>query len=176
MKPEITRTKEVDVVRGGGEPGKTVQEELHERREAVEQIRKDKEKPRDDFMLTGKGKASEHFDVTTNREFQERMTNQDGAPESVDSLSESAREKWLRTGELPEKKPNGKAAEKKAEPQAQEPVRPRLADFIKDGQTDNEGYEKALDRYEQEKAAFKGDWQFFTREEIDKEIFEWYRK
>jgi hypothetical protein len=161
---------------------KSIQEELHERREAIEADREKREKPRKDFMLGKGGKASDHFDVTTNREFQERMTNQDGAPESVDSLSESAREKWLRTGELPEKKPNGKATEKKAEPQAKQPERPKMADFRgEDGQVEFDKYEAALDRYEVDKSEFekqagqKNAEPQFTEEQLkdlDREIFD----
>lgn len=147
-------TKEVDVKRGGGEQGKSIQEELYERREAVEKHRQEQEKPRKDFLSGKAGKASDYFDVTTNRETVEKYVDQTGAPEEVENLSESAREKWLRTGELPEKKPNGKAAERKAEA-AKPPERPKLADYRdENGEVKHEDYEKALDKYEADKTAF----------------------
>jgi hypothetical protein len=150
-KPEIVTTKEIDVKRGGGEPTKSVQEEILERREAIEQIRKDREKPREEWQRTGKG-ASEQVELISNRETRERYANQDGAPVSTEDLTESAREKWLRTGDLPEKKANGKAKETVAE---KPPERPKLADYRNaEGQVDNERYEAALDRYEAEKTAF----------------------
>ena len=171
-------TKEVDVKRAG-EQGQSTKEQLDERRAAIEQDRQDREKSRRDFMLTGKGKASDHFELVTNRETVERYTNQDGAPQTTEELSESAREKWLRTGELPEKKPNGKAAEKKAEETqaAEPPTRPKFSDFRKDGEIDQEGYEAALDRYELERTEFqkrqaerKNAEETFTEEEIDKNL------
>jgi len=109
-------TKEITVTPRRLENEKSTQEELIERREAIEKDREAKEKPRKDFMLTGKGKASDHFDVTTNRDTVERYTDQTGAPQSTEELSESAREKWLRTGDLPAAKSNGRAKQQ-AEPQ-----------------------------------------------------------
>jgi hypothetical protein len=178
---EIVKEKQATFTPGG--KGASIQEELHERRAAIEQERKEREQPRKDFMLGKGGKASDHFELVTNRETVERFTNQDGAPQSVEELSESAREKWLRTGELPERRSNGKAAAKKEEPQAPKPPeRPKLADYRgEDGQIDNERYEQALDRYEADKTEFakqqaeqKNAAQ--PQGEIDKETFEEFKK
>jgi hypothetical protein len=135
----------------GEHGGKTTQQQLIERREAVEANRREREKPREDYLKTGKGKASDHFEVTTNRETVERFSNQDGAPKTFEDFTESEREKFLRDGELIPAKPEAKAAEKKAGG----PARPKLTDFVKDGAVDNDGYEKALDRYETDKSAFE---------------------
>jgi hypothetical protein len=156
--------KEVTIKPDSDPREKSIQEQRIERNEAMEADRVAREKPRTDYMLTGKGKASDHFELVTDRETVERYTNQDGAPQSVEELSESAREKWLRTGELPEKKSNGKPAEKKAEetdaakPEAlAKPERPKLADYRDEesGEIKQEDYEKALDKYEADKTAFE---------------------
>ena len=176
---ERVSVKEIDVKRGGGEPTKSVKEEITERRAAIEQHREEREKPRKDFMAGKGGKASDHFELVTNRETVEGYANQDGAPESAESLSESARERWLRTGELPEKKPNGKAAEKKEEAQAAKPPeRPKMADYKgENGQIKNDEYEAALDRYEADKTEFAKQQETKQNEsavdaQLDKEIFE----
>jgi hypothetical protein len=172
---ERTSVKEVTVKRGGGEPGKSIQEELYERREAVEDAREEREQPRKDFLAGKGGKASDHFDVTTNRETVEKYTSQDGAPETTENLSESAREHWLRTGELPEKKANGKAAKKEEPSAAKPPERPKLADFRDEanGQIDNERYEQALDKYEQDKTEFaKQQSEAQSKAVEDRELFE----
>jgi hypothetical protein len=171
---EIVKEKQATFTSGG--EGASVQEELHERREAIEQEREKRERPRKDFLATGKGKASDHFELVTNRETVEGFANQDGAPVSTEELSESAREHWLRTGELPEKKANGKAAAKKEEPPAAKPPeRPKMADYKgEDGQIDNDRYEQALDRYEQDKTEFAKQEAAKPKvdAQIDKEIFE----
>lgn len=149
-------SKEIDVKRGGGgEPKKSIGEQQNERLAAIRQDKKDREKPRRDFLAGKGGEGSDHFDIDSNADEIESFTGK-AVHEEVEDLSESAREKWLRTGELPEKKPNGKAAAKKEEPQAAKPPdRPKIADFQKDGQIDQEGYEAALDRYEADKSAFE---------------------
>jgi hypothetical protein len=118
------------------------------RDEAIEQLRESKQKPRKDFMLTGKGKASDFFDVETSKDTLARYTDQDGAPtKNLENMNESEREKFLRDGELP---PEKKAATKEQQT-AEKPARPKLADFkAADGSYDVEKYEQALDRYEQQ--------------------------
>lgn len=145
-------TKTIDVVRDKQDHGKRVAEEISERRAAIEKIREEKEKPRKDFLLTGKGDASEFFDVEN---FQPDIGEQ--AIKEFEEYSPSEREKFLRDGELIPAKAKEKAAEKKEEPQAAKPPeRPKLADYrdAESGEIKHEDYEKALDKYEADKTAF----------------------
>jgi len=106
-------SKEVTIKRDAGDDGVgSIKEQRDARLAGIEQDKKDKDKPRRDWMLTGKGKPPDDFELISNKATVERYTDQTDAPQSTEELSESAREKWLRTGELPEAKPNGKAAEK----------------------------------------------------------------
>lgn len=130
-------TKEITVERGRGEPQKSIQQETLERREAIEQGGKDREKPRDDFMRGKGGKASDFFDVETNREAVEKFTNQDGAPKPVEKLNESEREHWLRTGELPPAKEVKKTEEAAANKDGKEAD----AAASKEGEASKEGDE-----------------------------------
>jgi hypothetical protein len=147
-------TKEITVDTKAKPPSKSILEVANERREEMEAAHTAREKPRLDFLKSGKGNAKEFFDIDSNAAELEQFTGKQ-VHEEVEDLSESAREKWLRTGDVPDVKPNG-AAKKKAEQAAklEPPVRPQLADFRKDGEIDHEGYEAALDRYEQEKTTF----------------------
>ncbi len=175
-KPEVVKEKQVDDKIGSHGDGKlSIQEELTERREAIEKGRKEREQSREDFMLGKGGKASDHFEIVDNRETVERYVDQTGAPETTENLSESAREKWLRTGELPEKKADGKAAEKKEEQAAKSPERPKMADYRDgEGHIKTEEYEQALDRYEQDKTEFAKQQAAAPKidAQLDKEIFE----
>jgi len=169
-KPEIVEEKHVNFAPSKPE-AKSPQEQRIERNEAIEKIREEKEQPRKDFLLSGKGKASEFFDVTTNRAEVEAFTGKQTHKE-IEDLTESEREKFLRDGELIPAKPNGKAAET---PAAKPPERPKLADYRdENGEIKHEDYEKALDRYEAEKTAFEKQQAAAPKidAELDREAFE----
>jgi hypothetical protein len=108
---QVVHEKEASLV-PDSKAGKSTGEELRERRQAVEQEREKREQPRKDFLRGKGGKASDHFEIISNGETTERFSDQTGAPQSTEELSESARERWLRTGELPAK--DSKEAEKPA--------------------------------------------------------------
>jgi hypothetical protein len=166
-------TKEVDIKRGGGERGASIQQEIYERREAVEAHRRESEKPRADYLRTGKGDGKQFFDVETNLETIKRFTDQDGAPKPFEEYTESEREKFLRDGELipaKAKKKEDRVAtpEEVRAAEAQPPVRPKFADYTKDGQLDQEKYEKALDAYETAKSEFEKSQSAKQRDESQK--------
>lgn len=90
-------------------------------KDRVEHARKDdaaKKSPRTAFLKDGKGGggAKEHFDLTGNKEAFEDFTFQsEDRPKTMEEMTDSEREKFLKTGELPpakETKPGEKAAEK----------------------------------------------------------------
>jgi hypothetical protein len=168
-------TKTVDVKRQDLAPEKSIQEQVHERREAMEAQREESDKPRKDFLLTGKGNKDHDFFEVQN--YQPEVGEQ--PHKEVEEFSESEREKWLRTGDLPAAKPNGKAAEKKEEaPAAKPPERPKLANYRDEkGEIKHDDYEKALDKYEADKTAFNEQQAAKHIEapidaQLDKEIFE----
>jgi hypothetical protein len=127
-----------------GKPGQTALE-ITERRAAVEQRRQDREKPRKDFLLTGKKGETSEFEIVSNRETVERFSDQSGAPKNVEDLTDEERETWLRTGE----RPAGK--EKKS---AKESNRPKPEDFHdEEGKLDEAAFERAFRAWDEEDRA-----------------------
>jgi hypothetical protein len=149
MSTELVKEKQpAAFVPSGHRDGKqSIQEQLTERREAVEAEREKKQQPRKEFLLTGKGKAGDHFEIVTNRETVERYANQDGAPQSTEDLSESAREKWLRTGELPP----AKEAKKTEEAPGKKDGKEADAAASKEAEESKEGDEPKWTREDHEK-------------------------
>ncbi len=152
-KSEIVQERTAEFQPGASEH-KSPQQAKIERNAAIEKLRTEKEKPRTDFLLSGKGDAKEFFDVETNAAVLEELTNQDGAPKPFDEYTPPEREKFLRDGELlPAKQKEKVAAKKEA---AEAPTRPKMADFLDENRNLKEKeYESALDKYESDKSEFE---------------------
>lgn len=99
----------------GATAGGETYTEIKERREHIERNRKDREQSRTEYMRSGVGKASDHVEVTTNRETIERYKDQTGAPKAVEEYDDEEREAWLRgSPPVPKEKPAAKKEEQQA--------------------------------------------------------------
>jgi hypothetical protein len=191
---EVVQEREAKQQRGqansevpfGVESGGPTAVEIRERRAAVEKLRTEKERPRQEFLLKGEGDSREYFDVESNAAVLESLRDQSNAPKSFEEYTPSERAKFLLDGELiPAKEKPAKKEDKAATPEElraaealEAPKRPKMKDFrLEDGSgVDQEAYEKALDKYEADKAAFdkttKANGEQKIDAQIDREIFD----
>jgi hypothetical protein len=139
----MSGTKEVTVKLGGAFDGKTVAEEISERNAAIEAAREKREQPRVDYMKSGKGKASDFFEIQS---YQPKIG--ESTVKTSEELTDEERDHWLATGDLPERKKEKKGQADKPKPE----------DFRKEsGEPDEAAFERAFREWDAEQRAKQED-------------------